>query len=169
MSSQSTMCANTNIDSTNSIDKRTLSLKFKPATKGRPIELFSNQITHLEKLKQILAKSPFVLDLSMMGTGKTYTSSRLYQTELFQNLLVIAPTSVKPKWAQISKDYDIPNVEFLGYCELRGVQLKQPKHGLLLRRDCVAEVARVQGDTHREQKCEFHATQKFHEMVKNGT
>src|SRR5207249_4666658 len=111
--------------------------KLKP--KALPtIQLLPHQIAHVEKLRGVLLEHPVALDFSMMGTGKTFTSSflGLMRPEFqFQTMIVIAPVSVKPKWLAMQRDYRIPLVKCLGYQELRSVKCKQPKHGLLYRRD----------------------------------
>lgn len=159
--------------------KRKIHLKYK--AKGTEIQLYPYQVNHLDTIKNILLKSPFALDLSMLGTGKTYTSSRLYQTGLYRHLIVIAPAAVKTKWSFISKQYAIPNVNFYGYCELRSVKFKQPKHGLLIRRDYTVRVRpEIRGQRWRddgsndggqervEERCEFKASAKYAQMVNEG-
>ena len=60
------------------------------------ITLEPDQARHLRELYQVLQHSPFVLDFSETGTGKTVTSTSL--AKAYGYILVIAPKNVCPKW-----------------------------------------------------------------------
>ena len=48
---------------------------------------------------EILDRSPYALDFSMLGAGKTYTAARVALDRAFAHILVICPVSVIPKWS----------------------------------------------------------------------
>ena len=124
------------------INKPIISLKFQNNHKfdaykrrKRDLTLYAEQQVHCQHIADILTRSPYAFDLSMLGTGKTFTTSQLYLQGSYHNILTIMPTSVKTKWDMMNKTYGIKQIDTLGYCELRSVKFKQPKHGLLIRRD----------------------------------
>jgi len=125
--------------------------------------LLPNQTDHVERLRAILGKYPFALDLSMLGAGKTYTSSYLAKHGLsgegFKHIVVVCPVSVLPKWRTMSDTYGIPVTHALGYQSLRSSKFRQPKHGLLHRRDIQVPQTSVQ----------FTSTEEYVTMVDEGT
>ncbi len=127
------------------------------------LSLLPNQIAHVERLRAILGKYPFALDLSMLGAGKTYTSSFLAKHGLsgegFKHVVVVCPVSVLPKWRTMSEIYGIPVTHALGYQSLRSSKFRQPKHGLLHRRDVQGPQATVH----------FTSTEEYVAMVNEGT
>ena len=122
--------------------------------------LLPNQTEHVERLRTILHKYPFALDLSMLGAGKTFTSSFLAKHGLvgdgFKHVVVVCPVSVLPKWRTMSDTYGIPIAHALGYQALRSSKHRQPKHGLLHRRDGLSTV-------------NFTSTDEYKAMVDEGT
>jgi hypothetical protein len=137
----------------------------KPIT---PVSLFEYQISHKNKLENILDKHPYALDLSMLGTGKTYTSSKLFIDGDYKHLIVIAPVSVKAKWKQMVRDHGVEIYKSISYCELRSAKFKQPKHGLLNRKDYVAKVKQRDGSFRDMEKTDFSATELFRNLVSEG-
>ena len=133
------------------------------------ITLLPDQVTHVDKLTKVLAERPFALDLSSLGSGKTYASSfiAMREPERFKHVVVIAPVSVKVKWLQMKKDYGVPISAALSYCELRSVKLKQPKHGLLHRRDYTVQMT-IKGELVDVAKCDFTISEKYRKMVAEG-
>ena len=99
------------------------------------ISLLPNQVEHYERIKSILSKSSFALDFSMLGAGKTYTSSLLALENKYKHVIVICPVSVISKWRHMQKEYDIPIHQILSFQSLRSTKFHQPKHGYLHRRD----------------------------------
>ena len=99
------------------------------------IVLFEYQIGHVQKLQEILRSSYFALDLSMLGTGKTYTAAKVALEGGYRHIIVIAPPSVKTKWLELQREYSLPITAAISYQELRSVRGSQPKHGLLSRRE----------------------------------
>ena len=141
-----------------------------PASNFSKIKLLDPQVVHVENLTRILAISPFALDMSSLGSGKTFTSSfiALREPERFKHVIVIAPVSVKVKWQQMAKDYGVPVSAALSYCELRSVKCKQPKHGLLNRRDYTVQMQDRLGIMRNVDKCDFSVSEKYTKMVAEG-
>lgn len=98
-------------------------------------KLFPNQVEHVERVKRMLDEYHYAFDFSMLGTGKTYTSSHIALTDGYKNVVVVCPLSVAPKWAHMKRVYGVPIVDIISFCSLRSVKDKQPKHGLLKRID----------------------------------
>ena len=128
------------------------------------LTLLANQAEHVERLRTILRSYPFALDLSMLGAGKTFTSSFLAKHGLagdgFKHIVVVCPVSVLPKWRTMSDTYGIPISHALGYQALRSSKHRQPKHGLLHRRDIL--------EGHMS-TVHFSSTDEYVRMVKEGT
>ena len=127
------------------------------------LTLLPNQTEHVERLRAILDKYPFALDLSMLGAGKTFTSSFLAKHGLagegFKHVIVVCPVSVLPKWRTMSDTYGIPITHALGYQALRSSKHRQPKHGLLHRRDVLQGVLST---------VSFTSTDEYKAMVDEG-
>jgi superfamily II DNA or RNA helicase len=147
------------------------------ATEKIPVQeivLLPAQQIHAEALDNQLSKYPFVLDLSMLGAGKTYTSSSYALRHDFLHVVVICPVSVIPKWNYMKKTYGLPIKSIMGYQSLRSTKCRQPKHGLLHRRDYVDQMQtphpwRVnEFITHEIDKVEFTTTEHYKTMVDEG-
>lgn len=136
------------------------------------VTLFPHQVEHSNKLMNVLEGHPFALDLSPMGTGKTYCATHIAKTFGFKRVLVIAPLSVIPKWKHMRDTHGLRLVDAMSYCSLRSVKCKQPKHGLLTRIDRRSEV--INEDTGRPEPggerdtVEFHATDLWKQYVSEG-
>lgn len=136
------------------------------------VTLFPHQIEHANKLMNVLEGHPFALDLSPMGTGKTYCATHIAKTFGFKRVLVIAPISVIPKWKHMRDTHGLHLIDAMSYCSLRSVKCKQPKHGLLTRIDRRSEV--INEDTGRPEPggerdiVEFHATDLWKQYVSEG-
>ena len=81
------------------------------------IKLFNQQVSHTNKLISILDKYPLAFDFSMMGTGKTYTSSFIGKN--YKNVIVVCPVSIKSKWEYMKSYYNINITICISYCSLR--------------------------------------------------
>jgi hypothetical protein len=137
----------------------------------KPIQLYPYQIDHKNKLDNILKKTPFAFDFSMLGTGKTYTSSYIFSENLddrFKHLVSIAPVSVKSKWKYMEKEHGINLTKSISYCELRSVKFKQPKHGLLIRRDYMKPVHHQDGTTTEKECVEYKCSKEYLKLVNEG-
>jgi hypothetical protein len=135
-----------------------------------PIELYPYQKTHKKKLETILDKSPFAFDFSMLGTGKTYTTCSFMTDEgtPFKNLICITPVSVKAKWKTMERDYGVRIQSSVSYCELRSVKFKQPKHGLLIRRDFMEQFKHADETTGERESVEYKCSQEYLDLVNEG-
>ena len=91
------------------------------------VNLYPEQRHHVRQLYQVLLHSPFAIDLSETGTGKTACAATLAQA--FRYALVIAPKNVLPKW--------VGELERCGLAEpdsclvLTWQAMKLPKHELV--------------------------------------
>lgn len=132
------------------------------------IELYPYQIDHKNRMLEILKQFPFAIDMSMLGTGKTYTTCFLYQELGIKNIISINPVSVKSKWEYMKNTYGINLHNNISYCELRSVKFKQPKHGLLYRKDYTSKITNRDGSTTEIEKCEFKCTQEYLNLVNDG-
>jgi len=152
------------------IVKKTNNIKLEPIV-VKPIHLYPYQIDHKLKIDNIFKKSPFVFDFSMLGTGKTYTTSYIYSENLdgrFKHLISIAPVSVKSKWKYMEKEHGINLRQSISYCELRSVKFKQPKHGLLNRRDFMKPVHHEDGTTTEKECVEYKCSKDYLKLVNEG-
>jgi superfamily II DNA or RNA helicase len=102
----------------------------------KDIILHEYQIEHTIRLMEILETSHFAIDLSPLGTGKTFSSSFIYQSNPDYNYIIsIAPTSVNLKWKSVKEEYGFEKMTNLTYKELIGSKGKNPNCDLLIRRD----------------------------------
>lgn len=131
------------------------------------INLFPYQEVHVRSLHNILKISPFVLDFSALGTGKTFTTSQLYKNLDLSSVVVIAPVSVKTKWDYMRRHHGINVTHALSYNELRSVKGCIPKHGLLKRTDVVSLV-KYNKEMVSVNKAEFVSTCMYQTLVKSG-
>jgi hypothetical protein len=127
-------------------------------------ELYPHQVDHVASLYKILQESYFALDLSMLGTGKTFTTTHL-ASMLNLRVVVVAPVSVKPKWLSMQKEHGLRLEAIISFCELRSNKFHVPKHGLLTRRDYT-----IQREDSNEvmAKVEFNATPKLKDLAESG-
>jgi SNF2 family DNA or RNA helicase len=149
-------------------------LKPKKLLEKKEIHLLPNQEEHVKNLTKILDKLPFALDFSMLGAGKTYTSSFLALQRKYKHVIVVCPVSVLSKWKHMEETYHLPMRHTMGYQSLRSVSYRQPSHGLLYRRDFkdtvhVPHPYRVNETIETVvQKTEFTVTKEFKVMVEEG-
>lgn len=80
--------------------------------------LNDRQVNHYYQLKQCLLDYRFVMDTSVMGSGKTYTACAVAkQTE--RVLIVICPKSVISTWHKVAKVFSIGKIECYTYAHFR--------------------------------------------------
>lgn len=120
------------------------------------IVLANHQTEHFGRLLDILLRSLFYVDLSVMGTGKTYVTSKILQHYGFTSCIVVCPKSAVSVWTDIIQSYNLPVVMVSSYQSLSSVSGKQPKHGYLRRID-------------EDGKTSFIASQAYLNLIKNGT
>lgn len=146
--------------------KIVIKIKEKPK-----ITLYEYQVGHKNHLEHIWEQYPFALDFSMMGTGKTYTTCYLYNqhhVERFKHLIVISPVSVKVSWERMRTLYNVEIDQLISFCELRSVKFKQPKHGLLTRKDYMAPVRHENGTVTEVEKVDYYCTKGYLDLVGEG-
>ena len=96
--------------------------------------LKEDQKPHVDRLINILTRTFCAFDMSTMGSGKTYTATKLAKEFDFENVIIICPTSVVSKWITMRR-YGMKIYDVISYESLRSVKGKDPKHGLLKRFD----------------------------------
>jgi SNF2 family DNA or RNA helicase len=95
-----------------------------------------------------------------MGSGKTFTSTKIAFEGQFKHVIVICPTSVIPKWINMKTlTTDVPFKDCISFQSLRSTTFHQPKHGLLHR----FEVPGI-----NRSSVDFSVTVKYQEYVKEG-
>jgi hypothetical protein len=140
----------------------------------KEIHLLPNQEEHVKNLTKILDKLPFALDFSMLGAGKTYTSSFIALQRKYKHIIVVCPVSVLSKWKHMEETYHLPIRATMGYQSLRSVSYRQPSHGLLYRRDYkdtmqIPHPYRINETIETTvDKTEFTVTKEFKTMVEEG-
>lgn len=132
-----------------------------------PVHLLQHQTEHVEKLSKTLSNSRFALDLSALGSGKTYCATHMCTERNIPNAVVIAPLTVLSKWMHMQTQHGLPLLKAISYCSLRSVKCKQPKHGFLLREDRVVETEE-NGELQRTEKTCFHSTEAWRALVREG-
>ena len=135
--------------------------------KTKNVVLLPHQGDHVVKLLEIFEKSNVAFDLSMLGLGKTYTTTKLAEISNFKNVIVIAPVSVKSKWVFMRDTFGLPLKECVSFCELRSTKCKQPKHGLLTRRDYTSTMLSY-GQVVTVDNVEFTGTPLLQSMLDEG-
>lgn len=133
------------------------------------IQILAHQKAHVSALSTVLERNFFAMDLSPMGTGKTYVATHICAARKIPHVVVVAPLSVLPKWNHMAATYGLPLRHAVSYCSLRSVKCKQPKHGLLRRVDKLVEVTdEATGETTRTERVEFYATPEWTRMIDEG-
>ena len=124
------------------------------------IVLKEHQVPHVEKIKKIYEKHFIAFDMSTMGAGKTYTTSKLSLDIGFKHVIVICPVSVESKWWSM-KRFGVQLNQVLSYQTLRSIKNKNPKHGLLERIDIENEESGIT-------KTIFTPTEKLINLIDEG-
>jgi hypothetical protein len=135
------------------------------------ITLYDYQVEHETRIRELLQYSPFAFDFSMLGTGKTYTTSYMLMNNLgrqYQTMIVVCPVTVKNTWSYMINTYRVPIAKMLSFCELRTVKFKQPKHGLLTRRDYMTTVRTADGRRREIEKVDYKCTSAYLDLVRDG-
>lgn len=134
--------------------------KAKDLTKYEKIVLREHQIPHIKRIKEIFSQHPVAFDMSTMGAGKTYTTSKLSLEMGFENVIIVCPVSVESKWKGMSK-YGVKIKDVFSYQSLRSVKNKTPKHGLLNRYD-------IEDEEFEITRTYFSPTEKLTKLCKEG-
>lgn len=106
------------------------------------------------------------MDLSMMGAGKTYTTTWYALNQKIPHVVIICPVSVAPKWGYMKTEFGLPVDSIISYQSIRSVKNKQPKHGLLNRRDFTRTIKHFNKKTYENEdvkidSVEFSPTPSF--------
>lgn len=137
-------------------------------TQKKEIELYQYQYEHVDRLNGFLDKYHFGIDLSPLGTGKTYTAAKIYQTRQFPHIISVSPPSVKTKWLEVDELYSLHCDNNLTYGEITGKRFIQPKCGYLLRNDYRVPVMQENGTTRMIDKYNYSVTDLFKTIVNEG-
>jgi len=136
------------------------------------IQLYDHQVEHVAKLQAYLQKYHFAIDLSPLGTGKTYTAAKIYQDSHdsggYKHIVTISPLSVKTKWVQVNADYRLQCRANLTYGEIAGKRFSSPKCGFLVRNDYTVDVPQENGAIRSVDKYNFTITDVFRRLVDEG-
>ena len=144
--------------------------ELKPDMSLTPILSYDYQIPHINQLESILIKMHFAIDLSPLGTGKTYTAAKIFQNNPnYKHLLTISPLSVKTKWNEVNETYGLNIIANLTYNEMGGKRGVNPKNGLLTRNDYKIEVYDEDSGTMRMlDKYIFTPTDYLLKLIEDG-
>jgi hypothetical protein len=134
----------------------------------KAINLYPYQEQHVSALNTILEDSYFAFDLSSLGTGKTYTSAKIFQVRGFQHIVTISPLSVKNKWLYMNQEFGLNSDQHLTYNEIAGSKFNSPKCGYLIRDDFKAYVSTDDGETRLIDKFSYKATDKYKKLIQEG-
>ena len=104
------------------------------------IQLYAYQVSHIANMRAILDRSHYAMDLSPLGSGKTYTTMKTYLERGFSRGIIIAPASVVGKWSQLVAKFGLPNIEIYSFNELAGTGMRPGRASHLVTR---ADIDRV--------------------------
>jgi hypothetical protein len=139
--------------------------------KDYEIKLFEYQHPHFEKIYNILLEHNFALDLSPLGTGKTYISGKYIEiNDHFKHVYIICPASLRAKWSDVVKTHQLNKnrvVEIYSYNEVAGQKMVHPKHGLLLRND-FKTMRMIAGQNEEIEMASFRISEKYKEYYNKG-
>lgn len=137
------------------------------------LTLLDHQIESFEKSQFILSKSPFLLDYSKMGSGKTFRSGKDAEALNNSHVIIIAPKMVLigGVWLKVSKlanlnmvKYDDGEPYMFGYEKLRGSKDGKQDHKLYIR-----TTVKSRDEKGKEIKDTFYQPTKFFEkLVEEG-
>lgn len=139
-----------------------------------PIVLLESQKDHQLRICELMKRRNFVLDFSMLGAGKTQTSSKYAIDHGFRHVVIVCPVSVQPKWRMMSTVHGVPIRNILSQQSLRSHKHKQPSHGLLTRRDYTTRQLKprhVETDFDpwlEIEKVDFKPSEKYLSMMREG-
>jgi hypothetical protein len=128
-----------------------------------PIVLTECQEVHYGELDRILDTTKFAISTAMLGSGKTYVAAVVALRRKFAHVVTVSPVSVIDKHTLMKEKHGVPVVTSVSYASLRSSRGRQPKHGLLKRRDFTEEQ-----ENRTIRKVEFEATAEYRRMVEEG-
>jgi superfamily II DNA or RNA helicase len=140
--------------------------------KAIPIELHDYQKENYENIKKILECSYYALDISEMGSGKSFVSLYYFINDKSLNYaVVITMNNIVSKWRDIVKKFNINKpILIVSYTDISGVMDNQPKSGLLYRKDIPEEprLNTILSSTNQTYNVEYYPTQLLKNIVNSG-
>lgn len=130
------------------------------------VNLLTHQVSHVERLMEIMKSDRSAMDFSCMGLGKTYTSTEVVVRLKLSNMFIVCPVAMESKWKQITRDHGIRNAVITSFASLRSVSGCQPKHGCLNRISVDGDEILKDGTPKKIEV--FEVTKKFLKMVEDG-
>jgi hypothetical protein len=134
--------------------------------------LEEGQHEHFEKMAEILNSFYFAIDLSVMGSGKTYITSKLFQHFNFKNMVVICPKTIVSTWEKVREIYGL-NFATIGkkndingiitYEAFRGMKEGVLNSGLLEKTKVI-----IEGENKNKIETEFFPTRKLDSLIRSG-
>ena len=94
----------------------------------KKIELFDYQKEHYDRIILSLNNNKFAIDISSLGTGKTYISCKIIESNKYKYVVIIVPPILKFKWNNVLNEYSL-NADVFSYLDIAGksnVALKNP-------------------------------------------
>jgi hypothetical protein len=88
----------------------------------KEIQLIEYQVQHVVRLNNIFNTCHFALDLSMLGSGKTYTAMEIYKRRRYTQGLIIAPASMISKWRKLTNEYGLSGISIISFNALGGTK-----------------------------------------------
>ena len=71
------------------------------------MKLKEYQVEHSKSIFKSLMNHKLAIDLSPLGSGKTYTAIGIATLKCFECVIIVCPKSVIPKWTQLSIENNI--------------------------------------------------------------
>lgn len=96
------------------------------------ITLNEDQKKQYENILNIWETSKIAINVAVMGSGKTYVTSKL--GENFNCMFVVCPANIEFIWENMAKIYNL-EIEIISYDNLSSVKGRQPSHKYLTRED----------------------------------
>ena len=117
--------------------------------------LKESQVPHVNKIIEIFGISLFANDFSVMGAGKTHSTTAIAK-EIGLPMFVFGPRGSYSYWHKVAKEMDVEILYFSTYESLRSIRGCQPKHGYLTRYD------------YEDHSVGFSPTKAFRKIVAKG-
>lgn len=127
------------------------------ATTQTTLELLPKQVSHFNRVCDILTRYAGYIDTSQTGSGKSYIVMAVAIKFLFP-LIVICPKGAIEQWESLAKQYNVHLYAVMTYDTLRSTKGHQPSHGLLARFD----------DTTKKDKVQFFPTDLLKAILAHG-
>lgn len=127
------------------------------ATEQTTLELLPKQVSHFNRVCDVLTRYAGYIDTSQTGSGKSYIVMAVAIKFQFP-LIIICPKGAIEQWESLAKQYGVHVYIVLTYDSLRSTKGHQPSHGLLSRFD----------DTTKKDKVQFFPTELLKSILAYG-